>query len=293
MTQTNEYDWLEQLRTPADSSPAETRIPDAPPRPSNRATGELWALRSLSGGVGRSTIALNLAFEATKHGKRVCLIDLDTQQPALQLLLNIPNAKTAVPAAVRLVAQQRMDNAALESLLVEVSARHSQVHLLGGGLRALAAHDLEALEVLLHLLLGRYDLVVADTAAGVSTELHRLIGRLAHQQFLVVPADPLGLATLMSPQASDPSLSASSVLFNRVRASVLGSNAQGQLQQVLRDHTSHTVAAFLPLEQEIFDHAQQRGMPIRSVNGRSKALAALTALLGGRDRALTRRRVRG
>lgn len=290
MNQTQEtvhqYDWLEQLRAPVE--PVRTELPEAAPR----TIGELWVTRSLTGGVGRSSVALNLAFEAAKQGSRVCLIDLDSQAPALQLLLNLPQAKTAVPAAVRLVAQQRLDKAGLESLLVEVASRHSQVHFLGGGASGSSQLDLEALEVLLHLLLGRYDLVVADTAPGVATELHRLLGRLAQRQFLVVPAEPLGLSALLSPSASDPSLKSAAVLFNRVRPAVLGGNPQAQLQQLLRDHTSLPIAAYLPLEQEIFDLAQQRGVPIRSINGRSKALSALTALLGGRDRSVTRRQGR-
>ena len=102
------------------------------------------------------------------------------------------------------------------------------------------------------------------------------------------PVAPLPL----SPSASDPSLKSAAVLINRVRPAVLGGNPQAQLQQLLRDHTSLPIAAYLPLEQEIFDLAQQRGVPIRSINGRSKALSALTALLGGRDRSVTRRQGR-
>ena len=289
-----DYDWLNELRAQAVPSaiepPALLAEPELkqPPRP----TGELWAIRSLSGGAGRSSTALNLAFEAARLGKRVCLIDLDTDAPSLQVLLNVANAKTAVLAAIRLVAQERLDSGALEGLLLEIAARDASVQYLSSGPFTPGAIELQGLEVLLRVLTAKYDLVVADAAAGSGSELQRLLGRLADKQLLVVPAEPVSLGRLFASGFSGD-LTGAAVLFNRVRSTVLGSNPNGQLTALAEKHGSFQVAGFLPLEQEIFDLAQQRGVPIRMINARAKTLPALAALLGTRTRALSARRHRG
>lgn len=45
---------------------------------------EIWACISQKGGAGKSTLAINLAVEASKRGRKVLLVDLDPQGNALQ-----------------------------------------------------------------------------------------------------------------------------------------------------------------------------------------------------------------
>ena len=59
------------------------------------------------GSTGRSTIALNLAYEFALLGQRVLLLDLDTQAPCLNQLLPISETSAGLAGAARLIRQGR------------------------------------------------------------------------------------------------------------------------------------------------------------------------------------------
>jgi septum site-determining protein MinD len=50
------------------------------------------AVHSYKGGTGKTLISLNLAATLVKHGKKVCLMDLDFRAPSLSTILKIENA---------------------------------------------------------------------------------------------------------------------------------------------------------------------------------------------------------
>jgi len=51
--------------------------------------GKIVAVHSYKGGTGKTLISINLAVTLAKHGKKVCLMDLDFRAPSLSTLLNI------------------------------------------------------------------------------------------------------------------------------------------------------------------------------------------------------------
>jgi septum site-determining protein MinD len=51
--------------------------------------GKIVAVHSYKGGTGKTLISINLAVTLAKHGKKVCLMDLDFRAPSLSILLNI------------------------------------------------------------------------------------------------------------------------------------------------------------------------------------------------------------
>jgi MinD-like ATPase involved in chromosome partitioning or flagellar assembly len=51
--------------------------------------GKIVAVHSYKGGTGKTLISTNLAVTLAKHGKKVCLMDLDFRAPSLSTLLNI------------------------------------------------------------------------------------------------------------------------------------------------------------------------------------------------------------
>lgn len=67
-------------------------VPQAPPQP---ASGEIISLFSTKGGVGKTTIALNLAITVKKlTGKRVAVFDFDLQFGDVAIMLNLQPNKT-------------------------------------------------------------------------------------------------------------------------------------------------------------------------------------------------------
>jgi len=51
--------------------------------------GKIVAVHSYKGGTGKTLLSVNLAATLVKHGKRVCLFDLDFRAPSLATLLNV------------------------------------------------------------------------------------------------------------------------------------------------------------------------------------------------------------
>jgi MinD-like ATPase involved in chromosome partitioning or flagellar assembly len=54
--------------------------------------GKIVAVHSYKGGTGKTLLSINLAATFAKHGKKVCLFDLDFRAPSLATLLKIDKA---------------------------------------------------------------------------------------------------------------------------------------------------------------------------------------------------------
>ncbi|MEM3731602.1 MAG: ParA family protein [Candidatus Bathyarchaeia archaeon] len=54
--------------------------------------GKIIAVHSYKGGTGKTLLSLNLAATLVKHGKKVCLFDLDFRAPSLSTILKIDKA---------------------------------------------------------------------------------------------------------------------------------------------------------------------------------------------------------
>jgi MinD-like ATPase involved in chromosome partitioning or flagellar assembly len=51
--------------------------------------GKIIAVHSYKGGTGKTLLSVNLAATLVKHGKKVCLLDLDFRAPSLATILNV------------------------------------------------------------------------------------------------------------------------------------------------------------------------------------------------------------
>ncbi|QDU86465.1 Flagellum site-determining protein YlxH [Planctomycetes bacterium Pla163] len=138
------------------------RTPPAPPR---TGTVPLVVVTGGKGGVGKSTLALNLAADLGARGQRVLLADLDFGLGNLDVMLGVEPSATIedfVRGAV-----------ALDACLVDVAPG---VRLLpsSSGTRAMAAANGSRRDALLEALgelSSDVDVVVADTAAGIGPDV--------------------------------------------------------------------------------------------------------------------------
>jgi MinD-like ATPase involved in chromosome partitioning or flagellar assembly len=55
--------------------------------------GKIVAVHSYKGGTGKTSISVNLAATFAKHGKKVCLFDLDFRAPSLFAILKVENTE--------------------------------------------------------------------------------------------------------------------------------------------------------------------------------------------------------
>jgi len=55
--------------------------------------GKIIAVHSYKGGTGKTLLSVNLAAALAKHGKKVCLFDLDFRAPSLFAVFNVENAE--------------------------------------------------------------------------------------------------------------------------------------------------------------------------------------------------------
>jgi len=55
--------------------------------------GKIIAVHSYKGGTGKTLLSVNLAATLVKHGKKVCLLDLDFRAPSLSIILKVEKAE--------------------------------------------------------------------------------------------------------------------------------------------------------------------------------------------------------
>ena len=58
--------------------------------------GKALAIASGKGGVGKTTVAVNLGIELAKYGKKVLLLDADLPMPNLAILLGVKETPTTL-----------------------------------------------------------------------------------------------------------------------------------------------------------------------------------------------------
>ena len=245
------------------------------------ARAKVISVEAVSGGVGKSVLAANLAFEIAALGHRVCLIDLDVLWPSQHRYFGLPQQQAAVLAGMRLLEQDRLDFASLGNLTVRLVAKGASIDFLSGyGLNIETTKlNWSLLETFLEFLSLNYSHIVLDTAAGSSIDGQLLASKLASHRLLVLQPDSVSVSRFLDlePRISTQGGAASALVINRLRSSVLGARPDWQVRQVLRERTQLPIQAMIP-EDEILDEALQRGLPLRQLSGKSKALAAISEL---------------
>lgn len=148
------------------------------------------ATYSIKGGVGKTTSAVNLAYEAARAGARVLVWDLDPQGAASFYLRVRPRVKGG---SERLVTRGGLDRhvrgtdvPAVDLVPADFSLRHLDLHLDG------TKRPTERLAALLAPLAPAYDVVLLDCPPSISLASEAVFGAAGG---LVVPVVPTTLSS--------------------------------------------------------------------------------------------------
>jgi pilus assembly protein CpaE len=136
-----------------------TAFNGSPSTDSGESTGSLYTVFSPKGGVGKTTLAVNLAVALASENNRVCLVDLDLAFGDVAITLQMYPSRTIADAAHL----QDLDIETLESLLTPV---RDNMCALVAPVQPDAKDSISAAVVgnILRLLKRAFDYVVVDTA---------------------------------------------------------------------------------------------------------------------------------
>ena len=131
------------------------------------------------GGVGKTTVAMNLATAFTSLGRKAVIVDADLTSPDVSLLLGSPN----------------LEPSSYDAIHGRISLRDA-AYMHPSGLRIIPAklHDADhsdasfaKLSEKLSDLEGTVEVVIIDLPAGLNDSVRELLGRLSHAIIVLNP----------------------------------------------------------------------------------------------------------
>ncbi|MCS3441716.1 AAA family ATPase [Microbacterium phyllosphaerae] len=288
---------------PADASGwavARALIADVPEAivPVPRAPHRVTAVWGPAGSPGRSTIAIQLAVELARTGRRTALVDADTVAPSLALLLGLSDDAPGIAAACRRAELGALDSAELTRLASVLETSAGEIDLLGGINRPGRWPELSADRLRSALTACRtwaeetvvdvsgafdaddeatYDIAGPRRHAATVTALQEADAIVA-----VASADPVGISRFIRDHAELRRLigtTSSHIVVNRVRPGPLGIDARGQIRRTLERFAGITEVTFLPFDQRAADAALLHARPMADLTPRSALVAAVRRLV--------------
>ena len=156
----------------------------------NQNKTEVIAVSSGKGGVGKTTLAVNMGIAMAQQGKSVCLFDADTNLANINILLRETPLYTL---------QHVLDG---EKTIAEIVLRSHGISLVPGasGITDFSTLDQVAQQRLLGALAElehQFDVILVDTSAGIHDNVLDFI-QAAHQMIVVVTTEPTSLTDSFS-----------------------------------------------------------------------------------------------
>ncbi|AZS47630.1 P-loop NTPase [Microbacterium oxydans] len=270
---------------------------DTAPRPQSVLPHRVIAVWGPHGAPGRSTLAIQLAVELSRRGRRTALVDTDTVAPALALLLGLSDDAPGVAAACRRAERGALDSAELTRLATTVATGGGDIEVLPGINRPSRWPELSSIRLRATLGACREwsEETIVDVAAAFDADeevTYDLAGPRRHAAttaslneadliIAVASADPLGISRFVREHAELRRLTAPTpvvVVVNQVRPGPLGIDARGQVRRTLERFAGITDVVFLPFDQRAADAALLHARPMTDVAPRSSFLAAVRRL---------------
>ena len=234
-------------------------------------SGLILAVVSGKGGVGKSTLAVNLAEALAGDGRRVALFDADLGQSSCATLMNEEPRATVAAASAGAVALGRT-----------LHKTASGVTLVEGGSPRGPKPDLDGLDAALGRAASAHDVVLVDAPAGVGPVVQWALDR-ADAGILVLFGEPTAIKgaytlvkTVWQETPDYPFLSIVNAADTDAEASDTAGRFADLTQQFLG--TEPTVLGWVPYDAQIRTSARDQVPAVR----RSAALRASLRGVAGR-----------
>jgi MinD-like ATPase involved in chromosome partitioning or flagellar assembly len=269
---------------------AASRAPSARPAP-------VIAVWGPAGAPGRSTVAIELAVELARGGRRVGLVDADTHAPSIALSLGLADEGPGFAAACRQAELGGLD--ARELTRISTPLLPSGVEILTGINRPSRWPEVSDPRVTAALAVCRewVDHTVVDTSSSLERDeeiVSDLEGprrnaatlaalRSADLVVAVAGADPIGVARFIRGYAelrATVGTTRVAVVANRLRAGALGIDGRGQIRRALERFAGIDDVWFVPMDPRSADAALLAARPIAAVAPRSPFTLALRRFVG-------------
>jgi MinD-like ATPase involved in chromosome partitioning or flagellar assembly len=263
----------------------------APERPRGRVT-VVWGP---GGAPGRTTVAIELACELARDGRRVALVDADSHGPSVALATGLADEGPGFAAACRQAERGQLTVAELTRIALPLGA----VQVLTGLNRPSRWHELTHDRVHAALTACRdwVDDVVVDVAAPLERD-EEIVSDLdgprrnaatlaafaaADVVVAVVAADPVGVSRFVRAHAELRAAIGATpvrVLVNKTRTGALGFDAHTQVRRAIERYTGLERVWFAPWDGRATDAALLRAQPIAHVAARSTLGGAVRRFVG-------------
>lgn len=279
----------------ADALSDDAPVTAAPATAPHRRIVAVWGAH---GAPGRSTVAIQLAVELARTGRRCALIDADTVAPSLALLLGLGDEAPGIAAACRRAELGGLDAAELGRLAAPLETSAGGIDVLAGLNRPSRWPELSAVRLGATLGVCRdwVDETIVDVSAAfdsyeeVSDDLtgprrHAATTTVLREADVIVAvtaADPLSISRFLRDHAELRGLvgptARIAVVANQVRPGPLGIDARGQVRRTLERFAGITDVTFLPFDQRAADAALLHARPMADVTPRSALVSAVRRL---------------
>lgn len=257
-----------------------------PTRVSVSTEARVFTVWGPSGSTGKSTVALNLAYEFASLGERTILLDLDTYSPSLGQLLPVQESTSGLAGASRLIRQGRFTPEELERLSLNIKHSRTQFRLLPGLPNSNRWSEItpETVQQLVAVCSLNFDVLVIDVASNL-------------EDFLTLPESPttrnsvtrtaLTMATNAVTVLAPTQLSVSRYLnvfatleeLQKTRTLILNGDAGNQqLAKAIRSLTKENIKAQIPSDEPALQLAESLRLPLALARRKSSARNALATL---------------
>lgn len=246
---------------------------DAPPRAAERA--RTVAVTSGKGGVGKSSVALNLAVALSQKGSRVCVLDANLGLGNIDLLCGLNgywNLSHVISGA--------------RTISEIVLAGPAGIQLVPGASGLLDLADCSAAarrEILLQLdLLERqYDYLIVDTGAGIHSSVRQFVAA-ADLALIVATPEPTAIAdayATIKAFSAGRDFSGAHLLVNQADSAEQAREIIARVQQTAQTflHVSVSSAGFVPRDPAVPESVARR-QPLLSWQPRTPAGRAFEQL---------------
>ncbi len=244
------------------------------------------AISGPTGSTGKSSLALNLAYEFAELGKKTILVDLDTYSPSISTLLGITEPTAAITGCARLIRQGRFDREQLDRLSVRVNYRKSSFHCLTGlaSTRRWGEISQDTVTHLINLCRFEFEIVILDLASHLEDQLtspSNPVPRNTATRVALAQCDQA--ITVLN--ASQLSMSRYLAVFSelqeiqRNRLIVLNrSDPKPAISRALKTLTKETIFASIPDDQASFELSESEHLPLALARRKSPARNAIAQL---------------